>query len=94
MLDSVARFPFFRTGLSARNRGPGMPDLSAVDSSNVTLAWGDRDFLVPAWMRARWEAALPDATVVPLPGFAHQPQLQDAHAIAALIRDRVRSEQA
>lgn len=27
LLDSVARFPFFRIGANARLRGPGMPDL-------------------------------------------------------------------
>lgn len=86
LLDSVARFPFFRTGLSARSQGPGMPDLSAIESARVTLAWGSRDFLVPRWMRTRWEAALPQAAVVALDGFAHQPHLQDPAAIAALVR--------
>ncbi|MGY2873442.1 hypothetical protein ACVW00_000632 [Marmoricola sp. URHA0025 HA25] len=87
LLDSVARFPFFRTGLSARARGPGMPNLSAVDSARVTLVWGSRDFLVPRWMRDRWSAALPQASVVQLPGFAHQPHVQDARAIASVVRD-------
>ncbi|MFL6021748.1 MAG: alpha/beta fold hydrolase [Marmoricola sp.] len=87
LLDSVARFPFFRTGLVARSGGPGMPDLAKVDSTRVTLAWGSRDFLVPTWMRDRWSAALPDADVVRLPGFAHQPHLQDPATVASLIAD-------
>ncbi|RNL80911.1 alpha/beta fold hydrolase [Nocardioides marmorisolisilvae] len=86
LLDSVARFPFFRTGLQ-RREGPGMPDLTRVDSSRVTLAWGTRDVLVPSWMRTRWESALPKARLVQLPGFAHQPHLQDPEAVADLIRD-------
>jgi pimeloyl-ACP methyl ester carboxylesterase len=89
LLDSVARFPFFRTGF-ASTRGPGMPDLSAVDSAKVTLVWGGRDFLVPRWMRDRWETALPQASVVQLPGFAHQPHLQDANVVASLVRDATR----
>lgn len=91
LLDSVARFPFFRTGLGSGMRGPGMPDLATVDSSRVTLAWGGRDPYVPPWMRAKWSAALPNATVVDLPDFAHQPHLQDASTIAALIREAGRT---
>ncbi len=87
LLDSVARFPFFRAGLAARNRGPGMPDVARVDSSRVSLVWGGRDLLVPGWMRTRWSAALPEAAVTTLPALAHQPHLQDPGAVASLIRD-------
>lgn len=90
LLDSVARFPFFRVGLNARGHGPGMPDFARIDSSRATLAWGDRDWIVPAWMRSRWSAALPEAEVVRLSGCAHQPHLTDPAAIAALVRAAVR----
>lgn len=93
LLDSVARFPFFRTGIAARSRGPGMPDLTQVDSSRVELVWGSRDFLVPTWMRRRWAAGLPHAAVTPLPGFAHQPHLQDPAAVASVVRRHVTERQ-
>lgn len=85
LLDSVARFPFFRTGLSSRS--PGMPNLRSVDSKRVTLVWGSRDVLVPLWMRERWSEALPRASVIQLEGFAHQPHLQDPRRIASVVRD-------
>jgi len=85
-LDSWSRFPFFRVGLHGRG-GPGVPDLGALDASRVTLVWGGADRLVPRWMRERWEAALPGAAVVRLPGFPHQPHLRDPRRVASLVRD-------
>lgn len=45
LLDSVARFPFFRTGLGSGSRGPGMPEFTKIDSTRVTLAWEGGTFL-------------------------------------------------
>jgi pimeloyl-ACP methyl ester carboxylesterase len=82
--QSVGRFPFWRTGLASGLGGPGKPDPSHVRCP-VTLAWGTTDRLVPHWMRARWEEALPDAHVETLDGFPHQPHLRDPKRVAELI---------
>ena len=89
LLESWSRFPFYRVGWHARRRGPGMPDVSAIDSTRAKLVWGGRDFIVPEWMRNRWSAALPGSREVTLPGFPHQPHLRDPQVIADLIRDGV-----
>jgi pimeloyl-ACP methyl ester carboxylesterase len=85
LLDSAGTFPFFRLGLQVGRAGPGMPDLAALDQSRVTLVWGGADRLVPAWMSRRWESALPEAHVVLLPGFPHQPHLRDPQVVVDLI---------
>ena len=89
LLESWSRFPFYRVGLHARRRGPGMPDVSAIDPTRAKLVWGGRDFIVPVWMRRRWSAALPGSHEMTLPGFPHQPHLRDPQVIADLIRDAV-----
>lgn len=86
ILDSVASFPFLRLGRYAGRTGPGMPVLHPLDERRVTLVWGGRDLLVPPWMRDRWEAALPGAEVLELPGFPHQPHWRDPERIADLVR--------
>lgn len=87
ILDSATRFPLFRVGLHARGRGPGMPDLGRIDPATATLVWGDRDLMVPSWMRRRWRDALPAAHHLDLPGFPHQPHLRDPAVVAGLIRN-------
>jgi pimeloyl-ACP methyl ester carboxylesterase len=89
LLESWSRFPFYRVGLHARRRGPGMPDFSRIDQGRATLVWGGRDLIVPKWMRRRWSAALPGSHEVTLPGFPHQPHLRDPRVIADIIRGRV-----
>lgn len=89
LLDSWARFPFYSVGRHARREGPGMPDVTRIDSGSVTLVWGGRDRLVPEWARRKWTAALPGASVVELPGFPHQPHLRDPARIADLVRERL-----
>jgi pimeloyl-ACP methyl ester carboxylesterase len=84
LLDSMSRFPY----LSLRRLlSPGMPDLDRVKDERVTLVWGTADWFVPRWMRQRWQAALPGADVLELPGFPHQPHLRDPRRIAELISD-------
>lgn len=87
LLESWSRFPFYRVGLHGGRAGPGCPDLAALDSGRVTLVWGGADRLVPRWMQARWEAALPGARVVDLAGFPHQPHLRDHRRVAAMVRE-------
>jgi pimeloyl-ACP methyl ester carboxylesterase len=83
---SIGRFPLLQVIRETGLRGPGMPDFEAIRSP-VTLVWGTRDALAPAWMRDRWLAALHDADLISLPGFPHQPHLRDPGRIAELIID-------
>jgi pimeloyl-ACP methyl ester carboxylesterase len=89
LLESWSRFPFYRVGLHARRRGPGMPDFARINPARASLVWGGRDFIVPEWMRRRWATALPGSREVTLPGFPHQPHLRDPQVIADLIRDGI-----
>ncbi len=89
LLDSMSRFPLYGVGRHAGRTGPGMPDLDRIDPAAVTFVWGGRDRLVPRWMRQRWSAALPDARVVELAGFPHQPHLRDPQVIADLVRNEI-----
>lgn len=88
MLASFGRFRFFRSGLESARAGtigPGLPDFDRIEAS-VTLVWGSRDWIVPAWMRERWQRSLPQARVETLQGFAHTPHLRDPARIAELIQ--------
>lgn len=57
----------------------------------MTIAWGDRDRLLPYRLQApRARRMLPWATHVTL-GAGHVPFYDDAPAVASVIRTRVRS---
>jgi pimeloyl-ACP methyl ester carboxylesterase len=51
----------------------------------ITIAWGDRDRLLPPWQARRAAAALPGARVVRLHGCGHVPMWDDPEGVAALL---------
>jgi pimeloyl-ACP methyl ester carboxylesterase len=51
----------------------------------VTIAWGDRDKLLPPWQAWRARAALPAARHVTLRGCGHLPQWDDPEQVAEAI---------
>jgi pimeloyl-ACP methyl ester carboxylesterase len=57
--------------------------------SNVplTIAWGDRDRILPARQAQRAARLLPDAHHVPLPGCGHVPMVDDPALVARTILD-------
>ncbi|MCZ4500812.1 MAG: hydrolase [Marmoricola sp.] len=89
LLESMASFPLVRVFRSPSFRGVGMPDTDRVPQDRVHLVWGTADRLVPRWMRTRWQAVLPGATVTTLPGFPHQPHLRDPVLVSELVREHV-----
>jgi pimeloyl-ACP methyl ester carboxylesterase len=52
----------------------------------VTIAWGDRDFLLLTRQRDRARAVLPWARHVPMPGCGHAPFSDDAELLAEVLR--------
>ena len=89
ILESMSRFPFVELARRTPNwfsTGPGMPKVDVRVAQLTTLVWGTADYYVPSWMRPRWQALLPAAKVVELPGFPHQPHLRDRRRIADLIQ--------
>jgi pimeloyl-ACP methyl ester carboxylesterase len=91
ILGSMSRFPFLELRRNWRT-GPGIPAFDGAARELTTLVWGTSDYYVPRWMRRRWEASLPEAEVIQLDGFPHQPHLRDPQRIADLVRSLVRSE--
>lgn len=84
---SAGRFPLVDVFRRSPRGGPGMPDLAGLRAP-ITFVWGTRDLFVPGWMRQRWERAIPDADVVSLAGFPHQPHLRDPALVADLLLSR------
>jgi pimeloyl-ACP methyl ester carboxylesterase len=84
ILGSMSRFPFLELRRNWRT-GPGMPEFDGAGRELTTLVWGTADYYVPRWMRRRWEASLPEAARLELPGFPHQPHLRDPQRIAELV---------
>jgi pimeloyl-ACP methyl ester carboxylesterase len=65
-------------------RFAGVPDCP------VTIAWGDRDFLLPHWQAHRARARLPRATHVTLHGCGHLPTWDDPEQVLAAVRGSAR----
>jgi pimeloyl-ACP methyl ester carboxylesterase len=59
---------------------------SGVPACPVTIAWGDRDFLLPYWQAGRARRLLPQATHVRLRGCGHLPTWDDPEQVAEAIR--------
>jgi pimeloyl-ACP methyl ester carboxylesterase len=58
-----------------------------LDDARVTVAWGEKDYLLPYRRQApRARAALPRARHVSLPGVGHVPYSDDPAAVAEVIR--------
>ncbi|MGV0794757.1 alpha/beta fold hydrolase [Mycolicibacterium sp. XJ1819] len=58
----------------------------------TTIAWGDKDRILPPSQARRAQRVVPGASVTMLPGCGHVPMSDDPEAVAALIRktaDRV-----
>lgn len=60
--------------------------LAALADKPALLVWGDRDIAFREQERLRFEAALPHATTVMLPGAGHYVQEESPDEIAAAIR--------
>ena len=90
IFESMSRFPFLELRRTWRT-GPGMPAFDGAVGEVTTLVWGTADYYVPRWVRRRWEASLPEADRLELPGFPHQPHLRDPRRIADLVRSLARS---
>jgi len=61
------------------------PVLATIDDP-VLIIWGDDDPMVPAEHGPRFEAVLPDAQLVILPGVGHIPQLEAPLETASNVR--------
>lgn len=61
---------------------PGLP---------VTIAWGDRDRLLPRRQGVRAKQAIPHARLVRLPGCGHVPMNDDPALVARVILDTART---
>lgn len=82
MARTYARTPTFDAHLAAtrRDRFRDGHDINVP----VTVAWGDKERLIPAKARRRDE--LPEHTrVVTLPGCGHSPMWGDPHLVARTI---------
>jgi pimeloyl-ACP methyl ester carboxylesterase len=51
----------------------------------VTIAWGQRDLLLPPWQARRASRALPSARVVRLVGCGHVPMLDAPQQVVAVL---------
>jgi pimeloyl-ACP methyl ester carboxylesterase len=51
----------------------------------VTVAWGARDFLLPAWQARRAARALPGARVFTLAGCGHLSPYDDPELVARVL---------
>jgi len=60
-------------------------DFSGHPTCPVTVAWGDRDYLLPPWQARRARAALPGAQHVTLTGCGHRPTGDDPDQVAEAI---------
>ena len=60
-------------------------DAGALPGIPVTIAWGTRDLILPAWQARRAERLLPSARHVRLPGCGHLPFADDPRTCADLI---------
>jgi pimeloyl-ACP methyl ester carboxylesterase len=57
-----------------------------IDGVPLTIAWGDRDLLLPQWRQApRARQVLPGARHVTLKGLGHTPMFDDPGRVAAVI---------
>jgi pimeloyl-ACP methyl ester carboxylesterase len=80
-LVAAPGFPAARAAFAAhRFREPG-----ALAHIPVTVAWGTRDAILPAFQSRRAAAALPTAHHVRLPGCGHLPFSDNPHSCATLI---------
>ncbi|GAB3850143.1 alpha/beta fold hydrolase [Dactylosporangium cerinum] len=81
-LVAAPGFPAARAAFAGhRFRDPGaLPDIP------VTVAWGSRDAILPAFQARRAAAALPTARHVRLPGCGHLPFSDDPTSCATLIQ--------
>jgi pimeloyl-ACP methyl ester carboxylesterase len=51
----------------------------------VTVAWGEKDFLLPRWQARRAARALPGARVLTLPGCGHLTPYDDPERVARVL---------
>jgi pimeloyl-ACP methyl ester carboxylesterase len=51
----------------------------------VTVAWGEKDFLLPRWQARRAARALPGARVITLPGCGHLTPYDDPERVAQVL---------
>ncbi len=84
-VDALVAAPAF-TAARAAFAGHRFHDRGALDSIPVTVAWGSRDAILPAFQARRAAAALPSARHVRLPGCGHLPFSDNPSACATLIR--------
>lgn len=82
-LEALARAPGWHPTLAwaTSHRAAG---LEHIDTP-VVVAWGTRDRLLPFAQAERFERALPNARVLPLPGLGHVPMWDDPELAARAI---------
>ena len=68
-------------------------DFTGHPACPVTIAWGDRDYLLFPWQARRARAALPEARHVTLTGCGHRPTIDDPDQVADVLRSATRSPQ-
>lgn len=78
-LVAAPGFAAARAAFAGHRFGPAYSDIS------VTVAWGSRDAVLPAFQARRAAVALPAAHHVRLPGCGHLPFSDDPRACAELI---------
>ena len=61
-----------------------------LDHIPITIAWGDRDLLLPLRQAKRARAVLPNARHVTLKGCGHVPWWDDTDQVVRVVRDAVR----
>ena len=62
-----------------------VPRLQRIEAPTLLL-WGEEDRMIPFTNAADYVRALPDATLVPLPGVGHLPQEEAPEASLAALR--------
>ncbi|MBB1257337.1 alpha/beta fold hydrolase [Streptomyces sp. OF8] len=81
--------PGFESAL-AEGRRPTAAFRQPIADVPVTIAWGDRDLLLPPRQGVRAKRVLPDARLVRLPGCGHVPMNDDPATVVRVISDTVR----
>ncbi|GAA3227978.1 hypothetical protein GCM10010532_061670 [Dactylosporangium siamense] len=84
-VDALVAAPAFAAARAAF-AGHRFSDPGALPHIPVTVAWGSRDAILPAFQARRAAAALPSARHVRLPGCGHLPFSDDPTSCATLIQ--------
>lgn len=62
------------------------PILEGVATVPFLLVWGTADLIAPRGEIAAYEAVLPNATTVEIPGAGHRPEIEDPDAFLAAVK--------